>query len=63
MKPKTFAERKKERTEYFETCVKGWKLRTCPACNGRGYYDDTDSPKCECCDGTGKVRIKKETII
>lgn len=60
MKLKTFIERKKERKEYFENFVKGWKLATCTACNGSRYYDDNGSPKCGCCNGTGKIRIKQE---
>lgn len=38
--------------------VYGWKLRTCVACNGSGYYDHNDSPRCGGCDGTGKERYK-----
>jgi hypothetical protein len=30
--------------------------KVCSACNGSGYYDNTGSPKCGCCNGTGKVR-------
>ncbi len=26
----------------------------CLACAGSGYYDDTGSPKCSACGGTGK---------
>lgn len=26
----------------------------CYACNGSGYYDNTGSPKCSSCGGTGK---------
>lgn len=32
----------------------GFKLDYCNACNGSGYYDDTDSPDCGSCDGSGK---------
>jgi DnaJ-class molecular chaperone len=28
--------------------------KPCVACNGTGYYDDTNSPNCTSCDGTGK---------
>ena len=54
----TFHERKKERTEYYQKYVYGWKLKDCSACSGSGYYDDTGSPKCGGCDGTGKERYK-----
>lgn len=56
----TFAERKKERTEYYEKHVKGWKLRDCSACSGSGYYDHDGSPACGACDGTGKERYKPD---
>lgn len=55
-----FHERKKERTEYYEKYVKGWKLTICISCNGSGYYDHNGSPKCGACEGTGKVRTKTE---
>ncbi len=32
----------------------GFKLDYCIACNGSGYYDDTDSPDCASCSGSGK---------
>ena len=56
----TYEERKKERTEYYNNYVKGWKERPCTACNGSGYYDNTGSPKCGACDGTGKEKYKPE---
>lgn len=31
----------------------------CYACNGSGYYDNTGSPKCGSCGGTGKREEKK----
>lgn len=52
----TFHERKKQRTEYYNKYVKGWRLQECTACNGSGYYDSDDSPECAGCDGTGKER-------
>lgn len=52
----TFYERKQARKEYYESQVKGWKLRPCSACNGSGYYDHNDSPECGACDGSGKER-------
>lgn len=30
------------------------KVLPCLACNGTGHYDNTGSPKCESCNGTGK---------
>ena len=53
-----FYERKKARTEHYEKFIKNCKLRPCTACNGSGYYDDNGSPKCGCCNGTGKERVK-----
>ncbi len=53
----TFHERKAERTEHFERWVKGWKLVTCTACSGSGYYDHDGSPPCDGCDGTGRERV------
>lgn len=50
----SFHERKQARTHFFEQWVKGWKLQSCTACNGSGYYDHDDSPECGACDGTGK---------
>ena len=52
----TWAERKKERTDYFFKYIYQKKLVTCIACNGSGYYDNNGSPKCSSCDGTGKSR-------
>jgi len=52
--------RKAERKAWYEKYVKGWKLRPCSACSGSGYYDDTGSPKCGACDGTGKERYKPQ---
>lgn len=57
-----FHERKKERTEYYERFVKGWKLRPCTACAGSGYYDSHGSPPCGACDGTGKERYKPDIV-
>jgi DnaJ-class molecular chaperone len=54
----TFHERKAERKEYYEKYVFGHKLKECIACNGSGYYDNTGSPKCSSCNGTGKQRVK-----
>lgn len=53
-----FQERKQLRKENFENNIKGWKERDCIACNGSGYYDHNGSPKCDCCNGTGKEKYK-----
>ncbi len=55
-----FHERKKERTKYYFKYIHGWKLITCTACSGSGYYDHNDNPKCGCCEGTGKERVSPE---
>jgi len=54
-----YHKRKLERTKYYLGNVFGWKLRDCVACNGSGIYDNTGSPKCGACDGTGKERYKQ----
>ncbi|HDM8093431.1 TPA: hypothetical protein PXN44_004325 [Yersinia enterocolitica] len=54
----TFHERKKERADYYQRFVHGWKLRACSACNGTGHYDHDGSPRCGACDGTGKERYQ-----
>ena len=53
----TFASRKQERATYYFRFVHGWRLVKCVACNGSGYYDDTGSPRCSSCEGTGKERL------
>lgn len=50
----------KERKEYYEKYIKGWKKRNCIACNGSGYYDNNNFPSCSACDGTGKETYKPE---
>jgi DnaJ-class molecular chaperone len=55
-----FHARKEERRRHYEQHVKGWKLRTCTACSGSGYYDNDGSPKCWSCSGTGKERARPE---
>ena len=57
----TYKERKQYRTEYFNKYIKGWKQTNCIACNGSGYYDNTNSPICSSCEGTGKERYKPIT--
>lgn len=54
----TWLERKANRRDYYERYVRGWKLVTCTACNGSGYYDANGSPPCGCCGGTGMMRDK-----
>lgn len=59
----SFHERKKDRTEYFNRFVYGWKLVACISCNGSGWYDSWDEENdcgipCESCDGTGRTRFK-----
>jgi len=48
--------RKQERTDLYMKYVYKNKLVTCTACNGSGCYDNTGSPKCSSCNGTGKER-------
>jgi len=60
MQQLTFQERKQERKDNYEKYVKGWKEIPCIACNGTGYYDDFNSPKCESCNGTGKTKVNPE---
>jgi DnaJ-class molecular chaperone len=55
-----WATRKKERKEYYEEEVHGWKLGTCVACSGSGIYDNTGSPPCGACEGTGRTRYKPD---
>ncbi len=52
-----FRKRKQARKEYFLKYVHGWKEIPCIACNGSGYYDSFNSPKCGGCDGTGKEKV------
>ena len=58
----TFQERKAQRTAHFERFVKGRKQRKCTACNGSGYYDNTGSPRCGSCEGTGKEFYSPEKV-
>ena len=53
-----FRERKEQRKKYYEENIKGWKLVEYTSCSGSGYYDDTGSPKCGACNGTGRERNK-----
>lgn len=58
MQNSQFHENKKDRTNNYFQYEHGWKLRDCTACNGSGYYDHDNSPKCSSCNGTGKERYK-----
>lgn len=58
----SFVERKEERKVYFEKFIFGWKLRTCTACSGSGYYDTYPSKKCGWCSGSGKERYKPKPV-
>ena len=49
---------KAKRAERFYTLVYGHVLEICGACNGSGYYDNTGSPKCGCCEGTRRLKTK-----
>jgi RecJ-like exonuclease len=58
-----YQSRKAARKAHYEKYVKGWKKVPCSACNGSGRYDDTGSPKCGACRGTGKERISPEQYV
>ena len=53
--PTGYHARKRERTRRHQA-LHGVKEEPCVACNGSGHYDDTGSPPCSSCGGTGKVR-------
>jgi len=62
----TFRQRKQERKEFWEKYIFGWILIACTACNGSGKYDSFGSPKCECCEGKGRIKSpgpKREIIF
>lgn len=65
--PSQYWRDKQRRTEYYLKYIHGWKLIPCMACNGSGYYDNTNrrgnTPKCGSCDGTGKERVSPEAYI
>lgn len=54
-----FQERKKERTEHYFKNVFKRKMVECGACAGSGYYDNTGSPRCWVCNGSGKELGKR----
>ena len=49
----TFAERKAQRTEFFQKYLYQNKLKECTACSGYSYYC---GHPCGSCEGTGKER-------
>jgi DnaJ-class molecular chaperone len=49
---------KEKRKEKYMS-LHGIKETICGACGGSGYYDHNGSPKCSCCDGTGRERIPR----
>lgn len=51
-----YHKRKQARKEYYLKYIYGWRQRPCTACNGSGYWDNTDSPACAGCNGSGKER-------
>ena len=53
----SFHDRKAARTKKFQEAA-GLPMVTCSACCGSGRYDSFNSPKCGCCEGTGKVRSR-----
>lgn len=56
-----FHKRKQERKKHYYKYVYGWKERPCTACSGSGYYDNTGSPPCGSCEGTGKERYRDKS--
>lgn len=50
----SFLDAKARRTQEYLRDSFGWKLRTCTACSGSGYYDHNGSPKCRSCNGSGR---------
>jgi len=55
-----FRERKEERKKYYLKYIYKWKRVKCNSCSGSGYYDNTGSPPCGSCEGTGKESISPE---
>jgi len=50
------------RAEYYYRFIFCFSLRECGACAGSGYYDDTGSPKCWGCAGTGKEKYRASSF-
>lgn len=46
------------RARHYYRFVFGWVLEDCGACGGSGIYDNTGSPPCDNCSGTGKSRVR-----
>ncbi len=59
----TFHERKDSRHEQHQRFEYGWRQRRCEARNGSGRYDNTGSPRCDACNGTGKERYQGPKAI
>lgn len=53
-----FRTRKAERILLNQYKARFHKVK-CVACNGSGIYDHNGSPKCGCCEGTGKMETLK----
>lgn len=51
-----FRQRKAARKHHYETCVKGWRLRDCPTCNGKGVR--SNATPCPACSGNGRKRAR-----
>ena len=59
------AERKRQSDAYLAKIAGTVKLRIkCFACNGSGRYDNTGSPLCSSCEGSGRqtIRVKPEEV-
>jgi hypothetical protein len=61
--PIGFRERKARRKAHFFKFRYGWIERICTACAGSGRYDHYHSPRCGCCNGTGKERVRGPKAI
>jgi hypothetical protein len=46
------------RADYFYRFIYGHVKTICGACSGSGYYDNTGSPPCGCCEGTKYTKEK-----
>lgn len=51
-----FRQRKAARKRHYETCVKGWRLRDCHTCNGKGVR--SNATPCPACSGNGRKRAQ-----
>jgi hypothetical protein len=55
-----FSVRKAARKHHYETYVKGWRLRDCPACNGQSLRPSTTP--CPTCSGNGRKRALPDCV-